>query len=223
MGKRSADDSIFLPQSDLLIDIIIYRGYNIYAAGHGPVSVFSGVIYLLIPGKKVTYMKKYCPRCGYISGERDEESKCPLCGKRFLTGAAIPNPESCDRETEKEFNNGYHDDFQEGRKTGEYCDERLEKYVNAGEHYYGTVKESYNKKTVGSAADNPVTEKIGTHFVGFSALISLLFPVFGLIVIYSITINDKENDSYAKARKVSLAVTILAAVLYIAANVYFDW
>lgn len=77
-------------------------------------------------------IKIQCSSCGYTLQEGDG-LKCPICGGIM---APIVQDKACDKEEEKRWNNGYHNDFEEGRKTGSYCDSNLEKYTNGGEHYH---------------------------------------------------------------------------------------
>ena len=152
-----------------------------------------------------------CPNCGYVATDR--EHRCPLCGKRLFSGIKIIN-NNCDPAREAEWNDGYHDDFIEGNKTGSYCDDRLEKYLNGGEHYHGTQKESYSLKTT---TDTPVfPPKIAVLMV---VIFSIFFPVAGPII--SIMIAGKntspENEPAAAAAKktayIMLALMAIGTIL----------
>lgn len=97
-----------------------------------------------------------CSKCGC----KTEDLKCPICGG--FTGYEASSLH--DEKLEKMFNNGYHDDFREGRKTGEYCDRELEKNINGGDHYSSNNSQSWRtspdgtiKVNINSAKDYPKT------------------------------------------------------------------
>ncbi len=117
---------------------------------------------------------KQCPGCGYKSREADEK-RCPMCSALLIEAGASS---ACDYKSEKEWNNGYHNDFLEGRKTGEYCDPKFEKAVNGGEHYHN--------KTDLSTLSDLIPEKYRNFIAVFiSAIISIGFPVLGTIISLS--------------------------------------
>ena len=151
-------------------------------------------------------MKKTCKNCGYKTEEKD--LRCPICGGPlfFDTGAA----DACDPREERNWNSGYHNDFEEGRKTGEYCDPRFEKYANGGEHYHGTQKTTYSTKTV-SGSDLTATPKAAVIITLF---VSLFFPIIGPLIVIGFTkSNDSESAAAAKkAAIVFLSLTIVFAV-----------
>lgn len=152
-------------------------------------------------------MSKICNGCGYISKHGDPETKCPLCGQRLMIQSETG---SCDREFEQEWNEGYHDDFKEGRKTGEYCDRELEKNINGGEHYHGSQKTTY---TDGSflpfTEDTPIS-----RVIIISLVITVLFPFVGAAIIFFFTKDNKDEPFAKKARAVSVAVIILMIILF---------
>ncbi len=59
-------------------------------------------------------MSKICSSCGYKTEEKD--LKCPICGGALYRGGGAADP--CDPAEEAQWNGGYHNDFEEGRKTG---------------------------------------------------------------------------------------------------------
>ena len=149
-------------------------------------------------------MKKVCGSCGYKTEEKD--MKCPICGGMLFPAGG--EGDACDPRAEKQWNGGYHNDFEEGRKTGEYCDPELEKYANGGAHYHGTEKTSANRKTVFSE-DVDVSSRVA---IIFSILFSIFLPVFGPIVIIRLT---KESDSEEGrfARKAAIAVLAITVMV----------
>lgn len=148
-------------------------------------------------------MKKTCRNCGYKTEEKD--LKCPICGGPlyFDTGAG----EACDPAEEKEWNSGYHNDFEEGRKTGEYCDPRFEKYANGGEHYHGTQKTTFNQKTYTSQTLN-VTPKAA---VIIALIVSLFIPFVGPIIIIGLT-KSQDGEAARAARRAAVMFLILSVV-----------
>ena len=132
-------------------------------------------------------MSKICSSCGYKTEEKD--LKCPICGGALYRGGGAADP--CDPAEEAEWNGGYHNDFEEGRKTGDYCDSELEKLANGGQHYHGTVKTTYSQKT-----DS--------------------FPLVGPIIAIGLT-KSKQSEAAAAARKAAIAlliVTIIVAAVF---------
>lgn len=169
-------------------------------------------------------MTKQCSNCGYSAS--DSEIKCPLCGKRLIT---VYNSfdSTCDPVEEKEWNSGYHNDFEEGRKTGEYCDPRFEKYLNGGDHYHGTEKESYNeevsynRKTSYSQPPRDITELPPKAQVIIVLLISFFLPIFGPVCIMAASKKDGSINEAGRARillktaKICLTVTIIWLIVHL--------
>lgn len=150
-------------------------------------------------------MRKVCGNCGYKTGEKD--TKCPICGGFMLNDAGFNA--SCDPTEEREWNGGYHNDFEEGRKTGEYCDPALEKYANGGEHYHGTQRTSANQKTaVFGEGEMPVRTA-----VILTVIISLLFPVVCPLIILNL-IKGRDSDAARAARKTAIAILVLTVAAF---------
>ncbi len=148
-------------------------------------------------------MKKTCKSCGYRTEEKD--LRCPICGGALYYD--LGREKACDTVREKEWNSGFHNDFEEGRKTGEYCDPKLEKYANGGEHYHGTVKTTFSDKS---------TEIVGPRFTPKGALIatlivSLIFPVVGPIIVLGYVKNNNSEAAVA-ARRASIVLMILSLI-----------
>ena len=159
-------------------------------------------------------MKKTCRHCGYKTEEKD--LKCPICGGPlfFDTGAA----DSCDPAEEKEWNSGYHNDFEEGRKTGEYCDPRFEKYANGGEHYHGTQKTTFNQKTYTSQEMN-LTPKAA---VIIALIVSVFIPFVGPLFIIGFT-KAQDGEAARAARRAAimfLILTVISGVLTFASGLF---
>ena len=148
-------------------------------------------------------MKKYCAHCGYKTEEKD--LRCPICGGPLFLGSG--SDRACDPREEAEWNSGYHNDFEEGRKTGEYCDPRFEKYTNGGEHYHGTQKTSY------TAAGNN-TQELNMTPKGallMALIVSLFIPVVGPLIIIGIT-KGRDTEGAAAARKAAIVMFIFSLI-----------
>ena len=150
-------------------------------------------------------MKKVCGGCGYKTGEKD--MKCPICGGMLFTAGG--DDDLCDPRAEAQWNGGYHNDFEEGRKTGEYCDPALEKYANGGAHYHGTERTSANQKTIFSDDTGAPPQAA----IIFSIIISIFMPVIGPLIIIKLT---KESDSEAArfARRAAIAVLVITVMIF---------
>lgn len=149
-------------------------------------------------------MRKYCAHCGYKTEEKD--LKCPICGGPLFPG--IGADRACDPREEAEWNSGYHNDFEEGRKTGEYCDPRFEKYANGGEHYHGTQKTTYTANGSGSTPELTMTPK---GAVILALIVSLCIPFVGPIIIIAMT-KGRVTEGAAAARRAAIAFLILTFV-----------
>ena len=153
-------------------------------------------------------MSKICSSCGYKTEEKD--LKCPICGGALYRGGGAADP--CDSAEEAQWNGGYHNDFEEGRKTGDYCDSELEKLANGGEHYHGSVKTTYSQKT-DSRQEEIFTPQMA---IIITALASLFFPLVGPIIAIGLT-KSKQSEAAAAARKAAIAlliVTIIVAAVF---------
>lgn len=152
-------------------------------------------------------MKKICGSCGYKTEEKD--LKCPICGGMLFPSGG--EEEVCDPRAEREWNGGYHNDFEEGRKTGEYCDPALEKYTNGGEHYHGTERTSSAQQTVFS--DD--TEIPPQAAIIVSILISIFFPLVGPLIILKLT-KGKDSEAAKLARRAAIAVLVISIIVIVA-------
>ena len=160
-------------------------------------------------------MRKVCSACGYKSGDKD--IKCPICGGMMLGGTG--SEDACDPAEEKEWNGGYHNDFEEGRKTGEYCDPKFEKYVNGAEHYHGTEKTTANKNT-SALGDSDASVKAA---VIMTIVFSIFFPIVCPLVIIKMT-KEREGEAARAARIAAgamIAITLVTIALYIYASRFF--
>lgn len=150
-----------------------------------------------------------CNNCGYTISDVKEDIKCPVCSGHMINSPDIDKT-ACDAENEKEWNGGYHNDFAEGRKTGEYCDPMFEKYVNGGEHYH--------RKNNLKVTSNPI-------ILFISCFICITFPLFGPIILLCTTKNSvtglDEESRYTMrtVSKVFLSVSIIITVLFIIMSV----
>ncbi|MBR6702202.1 MAG: hypothetical protein IKI78_03570 [Clostridia bacterium] len=150
-------------------------------------------------------MRKVCGNCGYKTGGKD--MKCPICGGIMLNDGGFDA--ACDPSEEREWNGGYHNDFEEGRKTGEYCDPELEKYANGGEHYHGTQKTSASRKTeVFGEGEMPVQTAVILTLV-----ISLFIPVVSPLIILKM-IKGRDSDAARAARKAAIVMLILTVAAF---------
>lgn len=145
---------------------------------------------------------KVCGKCGYVS--HDNDLKCPICGGHFSLTAFSDT--ACDPQEEKKWNNSYHNDFEEGRKTGEYCDPKLEKYTNRGAHYHGNEEVSYNEDVTYNEKVSYLNNEIPIAFThpAIVVMLTLFFRLVYLIALFVITKDKTEDEQVKKARKISL-------------------
>lgn len=176
-------------------------------------------------------MQKICQNCGYVTEKKD--SKCPVCGgplgARYETDLS-----ACDPREEAEWNGGYHNDFEEGRKTGEYCDPKFEKYANGGEHYHGTEKETYNEektynkkvtysqKTIPDTIPRDISELPPAIQVIVSLFIGLSFPVVGPILLMIFT-KKAENENGAKRIKKTAVICLIISFIWLFIRFCFNF
>ena len=156
-------------------------------------------------------MKKTCSGCGYKTDEKDR--KCPICGGALYYDGGVFSPHN--PRAEKEWNGGYHNDFEEGRKTGEYCDPEFEKYANGGEHYHGTPK-----TTAGGTAklfDNPDMTPQAARII--AVILSLFLPVAGPFIVLGLA-KGSDTEASRAAKKTAFAVLIITFILAVYYIIY---
>lgn len=138
-------------------------------------------------------IRNECTNCGYKTDSR--ESVCPICGGNMRISSShkahaedgdnIPKSilsvfhDGCDEEKEKEWNNGYHDDYSEQHKTGDYCDRELEKNTNGGQHYH-------NENSAESTLSEEQTKKITTVILCLIQAIGIFSPFIGAFLFITI-------------------------------------
>lgn len=145
--------------------------------------------------------RKVCSNCGYHSSEND--LKCPVCGGH-MGGEAYYTPHNS--EVEHELNNGYHNDFEEGNKTGDYCDRDLELNTNGGQHYHNDQQAETAFEILNNA--KPVYEMEKKEVLKIQAILSI-FPIIGLLyLIYSIKQFDEYGMDDYKRSSIAVFFTI---------------
>ncbi|MBO4342585.1 MAG: hypothetical protein J5870_05795 [Clostridia bacterium] len=152
-------------------------------------------------------MRKICAGCGYKTEEKD--LRCPICGGALYRSGGAADP--CDTAEEAEWNGGFHNDFTEGRKTGEYCDPELEKLTNGGEHYHGTAKTTYSQQ----ANELPQLKLTPKAAMIITIIAAFIFPFVGPLIALGLT-KEKSSEAASAARKAAVVLLILTVVAAIA-------
>lgn len=143
---------------------------------------------------------KHCSQCGYFS-DGFKGAICPLCGGLMVRKAN--DDTACDPKTEKELNGGYHDDFREGRKTGDYCDANIENMEGAHFHNssfnpafkYPNLQRDQHGNIVHSSNDGKKT--FARMSVAFFVLMIIVFLmiVFVINLIFRFQKLDLEKET----------------------------
>ncbi len=165
-------------------------------------------------------IRNECTNCGYKTDS--SESVCPICGGSMRISSShkahaddeANNPKSfipvfrngCDEDKEKEWNNGYHDDYTEKRKTGDYCDRELEKNTNGGQHYH-------NKNGTDYPASEEQANKATVIILCIIQGIAIFSPFVGLFLFIMTMFNFKEGKISAEFKKPVIMTFIIAETI----------
>lgn len=148
---------------------------------------------------------KQCPECGY-SSEGMDSLKCPVCGSIMISIAS----DACNRATEKEWNNNYHNDFEEKTKTGSYCDPRLEKYTNGGMHFHIEPTQANNDEEP-DVTKSSMGQRIVCFLAGF--LFGIFLNYFSIILFIIMKKAERHNPASIYATGRSFTKGLLAGII----------